>query len=89
MAWFLDVIVEATKEFFGGIKDLNPCEDQFMAGVRGDPYPQNDQPYDCAQAYFDGQAAQHSVHSGDTTTSHDPGSGQSESSFGTSDSSTF
>jgi len=85
MSWF-EAITEATKDVFLGAKDLNPCEDQFMAGVRGDPYPANDQPYDCGQAYFDGQASQQSSHFGDSSSS-DAGSGSSDSSFGGSDSS--
>ncbi len=75
---------ELGENFFGGIRDANPCEDQFMAGVNNQPYPVSDQPYDCGQSYFDGQqyGAAHDHHGtvdhgtpDHGTSHHDSGSG--------------
>ena len=70
-----DIFGNAVDDYFSNVPELNPCEDQWAAGLHNDPYPVSDQPYDCGAAYFEGwnDAASHSGHDASHDTSHDVG----------------
>ncbi|TWT50092.1 hypothetical protein KOR42_36380 [Thalassoglobus neptunius] len=56
MSW--DFLTTAFDTYFVDAKEANACEDQWLAGFHGDPYPASDDlDYDCGSEFYNGMQA--------------------------------